>query len=96
VPKTPRRPVQPVPRFTLARKEADAALGISLNHLERRVQPELKVVISGQLVLIPIGELERCLQRHAHHLVDAESVRFGRAGLIVHGWARRGTSARRG
>lgn len=70
--KTPPRPVQPVPRFTLTRKEAAAALGISLNHFERRVQPELKVVISGQLVLIPIAELERWVQRHAHHLVDGE------------------------
>ena len=54
VPKTPPRPVQPVPRFTLTRKEAAASLGISLNHFERRVQPELKVVLSGQLVLIPV------------------------------------------
>jgi len=72
VPKTPPRSVQAVPRFTLTRKEAAAALGISLNHFERRVQPELKVVISGQLVLIPIAELERWVQRHAHHLVDGE------------------------
>ncbi|GEM_PF-6546164 len=79
MPKTPARPVQPVPRFTLTRKEAAASLGMSLNHFERRVQPELKVVLSGQLVLIPISELERWVQRHARLLVDAPPVRLVRA-----------------
>jgi hypothetical protein len=79
VPKTPPRPVQPVPRFTLTRKEAAAALGVSLNHFERRVQPELKLVISGQLLLVPVLELERWVQRHARYLVDAE-VRQLRSG----------------
>jgi hypothetical protein len=63
------RPVQPVPRYTLTRREAAASLGISLNHFERRVQPELKVVLSGQLVLIPVAELERWVGRNAHPLV---------------------------
>jgi hypothetical protein len=71
--------VQPVPRFTLTRKEAAASLGISLNHFERRVQPELKLVISGQLLLVPVPELERWVQRHARYLVDAE-VRQLRSG----------------
>lgn len=67
------RPVQPVPRYTLTRREAAASLGISLNHFERRVQPELKVVLSGQLVLIPVAELERWVQRNAHPLIDTRS-----------------------
>jgi excisionase family DNA binding protein len=74
VPKTPTRPIQPVPRYTLTRREAAAALGISLNHFERRVQPELKVVISGQLVLIPATELERWVQRNARHVVEPPSL----------------------
>jgi excisionase family DNA binding protein len=78
MPKTPARPVQPVPRYTLTRKEAAASLGISLNHFERRVQPELKVVLSGQLVLIPVTELERWVQRHARMLVE-QPVRVVRA-----------------
>jgi|GraSoiStandDraft_24_1057298.scaffolds.fasta_scaffold670745_2 excisionase family DNA binding protein len=65
------RPIQPVPRYTLTRREAAAALGISLNHFERKVQPELKVVTSGQLILIPVSELERWVQRHARFLVEA-------------------------
>ena len=43
---------------------------MSLNHFARHVQPELKVVPSGQLVLIPVSELERWVQRHARLLVE--------------------------
>ena len=65
-----KRPLEPVPRYTLTRKEAAASLGISLNHFERKVQPELKVVLSGQLILIPVAEIERWVQRHAQLLVE--------------------------
>ncbi len=65
MPRTSVRPNQPLPRYTLTRREAAAALSISLNHFERHVQPELKVVPSGQLILIPVSELERWVQRHA-------------------------------
>jgi hypothetical protein len=34
------------------------------------VQPELKVVLCGQLVLIPVAELERWIHRHARYLVE--------------------------
>jgi hypothetical protein len=71
MPKTPSRPVQPLPRYTLTRREAAASLGISLNHFERWVQPELKLVPSGQLLLVPMVELERWVQRRARLLVDA-------------------------
>jgi hypothetical protein len=54
MPRSRTRPSAPVPRYTLTRREAAASLGISINHFERRVQPELKVVISGQLILIPM------------------------------------------
>jgi hypothetical protein len=71
MPKAVARPLQPVPRYTLTRREAAAALGMSLNHFERRVQPELKIVASGQLILIPVSELERWVQRHARYMVEA-------------------------
>lgn len=64
------RPLQAVPRYTLTRREAAASLGVSLNHFERKVQPELKVVLSGQLILVPVGEIERWVQRHARQLYD--------------------------
>ena len=73
-PRGPARPLAPVPRYTLTRREAAASLGISLNHFERKVQPELKVVISGQLVLIPVAELERWVQRHAHQLTQVRGM----------------------
>jgi hypothetical protein len=70
MPRSRTRPLAPVPRYTLTRREAAASLGISINHFERRVQPELKVVISGQLILIPAAELERWVQRNARRLVE--------------------------
>jgi hypothetical protein len=65
------RPSLPLPRYTLTRREAAAALSMSLNHFERHVQPELKVVPSGQLILIPISELERWVHRHARFLIES-------------------------
>jgi len=38
------RPLQPVPRLLLSRKEAAAALGVSVDTFERRVQPRIKLV----------------------------------------------------
>ena len=70
MPRAKTRPLAPIPRYTLTRHEAAASLGISINHFERKVQPELKVVISGQLILIPVAELERWVQSHAHRLVE--------------------------
>ena len=70
MPRATKRPISPVPRLTLSRREAAAALGMSVNHFARHVQPELKVVTSGQLVLIPVNELERWVQRHARQLVE--------------------------
>ena len=77
-PRGPSRPLAPVPRYTLTRREAAASLGVSLNHFERKVQPELKVVISGQLVLIPVAELERWVRRHAHQLMEVPLDRRGK------------------
>jgi excisionase family DNA binding protein len=68
------RPLASVPRYTLTRREAAAALGISINHFERKVQPELKVVLSGQLILIPVAELERWVERHAHQLTQVRGM----------------------
>jgi hypothetical protein len=46
---------------------------VGINHFERKVQPDLKVVLCGQLVLIPLTELERWVQRNARHLVEVPS-----------------------
>ena len=80
MPRATPRPLQSVPRYAVTRAEAAASLGISLNHFERKVQPELKVVLSGQLVLVPAAELERWVQRNARRIVPrATGARLQRA-----------------
>jgi hypothetical protein len=54
-----RGPAAPVPRVALTRREAAAALGISLDSFERHVQPELGLIRRGRMRLIPVSELER-------------------------------------
>jgi excisionase family DNA binding protein len=48
-----------VPRIALTREEAAAALGCSLSHFARHIQPNLKVIRSGNVRLIPVAEIER-------------------------------------
>jgi hypothetical protein len=61
--RTPNESVQKrnpaVPRVTLTKREAAAALGISVDSFERHVQPDLRVVRRGRMRLIPLRELER-------------------------------------
>ena len=64
------RPVQEVPRLLLTRQEAAAALGMSVDTFERRVQPFIKLVPCGQLVLVPPRELERWIASNVRYLVD--------------------------
>jgi hypothetical protein len=70
VTRRPGRPVQPVPRYALTRQEAAASLGMSVDTFERRVQPFIKVVPCGQLVLVPPAEIERWIKANARYLVD--------------------------
>ena len=70
-----RRPVQEVQRYALRRDEAAAALGMSVDTFERRVQPFLKVILCGQLVLVPPTELERWVRENARVLVEAPRAR---------------------
>lgn len=60
-----------VPRMLLTRGEAAAALGMSLRHFQRHVQPYVRCVYSGQLRLYRPGELERW--------ADAAACRQGKA-----------------
>jgi hypothetical protein len=48
-------------RLALSRREAAAAIGVSLSHFQRHVQPHLRCIYSGQLRLYPVGEVERWL-----------------------------------
>ena len=45
--------------ITLKRREAAAALGVSLRHFERYIQPHLPCVYSGSLRLYRVADLQR-------------------------------------
>lgn len=60
-----------VPRVTLSRQEAADALGVSVDHFARHIQPELEVVRSGRLVLIPVSEIERWVAERAERVLAA-------------------------
>jgi hypothetical protein len=60
-----------VARLLLTRQEAAAALGMSLRHFQRHVQPFVRCVYSGQLRLYRPRDLERWVQN--------ETCREGRA-----------------
>jgi hypothetical protein len=62
---------EPVARMLLTRREAAAALGMSLRHFQRHVQPYLRCVYSGQLRLYRPRDLERW--------ADGEAARGDRA-----------------
>jgi hypothetical protein len=62
---TPKRPVEPVPRLSLTRAEAAAALGMGVTSFEQYVQPELRCVWRGSLRLFPVRELERWVDENA-------------------------------
>jgi hypothetical protein len=48
-----------VPRMLLSRREAATALGVSLRHFQRHVQPFVPCVYSGQLRLYRPADLQR-------------------------------------
>jgi hypothetical protein len=54
-----------LPRLALTKADAARALAVSVDHLERHVLPELRVIRSGRLVLVPLRELERWVDEHA-------------------------------
>jgi hypothetical protein len=64
-------PDRPVRRVLLTRKEAAGSMGMSLSTWERRVQPEVRVVVTGQLVLVAPSELERWAKEHSRAPVGA-------------------------
>jgi hypothetical protein len=59
MPRRASRPIETVPRYLLTRDEAAASLGMSVKTFRRRVQPFIKIVRQGQLVLISPREIER-------------------------------------
>lgn len=67
-PRGRRNPV--IPRLLFIREEAARALGMSLSHFQRHVQPELRCVRSGQLRLYRPRDLERWLESAVPRVVE--------------------------
>ena len=70
------RPASEVPRVALTLEESALALGVSLAHLRRHVLPELRVIRSGSVRLVPVAELANWAERAA--------TLAGAASLAVH------------
>jgi hypothetical protein len=64
-------PIAEAGRLTLSKAEAAEALGISVDHLQRHVLPELRIVRSSRLRLIPVAELERWIDENAARALEA-------------------------
>lgn len=62
---SPPAPRPPEGKLAVSVAEAAEALGMSVDHFRRRVMPDLRIVRSGRLRLVPISELEDWLQRNA-------------------------------
>jgi excisionase family DNA binding protein len=58
------------PRLALTKSEAADAIGMSVDSLERWVLADLRVVRRGRLVLIPVNELQRWLERNAGRVLE--------------------------
>lgn len=52
-------------RVLLTRRESAAALGMSLRHFQRHVQPSVRCVYSGQLRLFLLKDIEQWAEQHA-------------------------------
>jgi hypothetical protein len=61
--------VEPVERILYTREEAAAALGMSIDTFERKVQPFIRIVPCGALVQVPPEELRRWVRENARTLL---------------------------
>lgn len=57
----------------VTKAQAAEALSISIDSLERHVQPDLRVIRRGKLVLIPVAELERWANDNAERTLPSEA-----------------------
>jgi excisionase family DNA binding protein len=65
----PRRAVvAPFPRVALTLEEAAEAMGVSLSHLRRHILPDLRVIRSGSVRLVPVTELNAWAEREATYV----------------------------
>jgi hypothetical protein len=62
-----------VPRLLLSRAEAARSLGVCIDFFETHVQPELRLIRRGRLVLVPTAQLEAWVDRNAARTLEAVS-----------------------
>lgn len=55
----------------VTKTEAARMLSMSLTSFEKYALPDLKVVRRGNLVLVPVRELDRWAERHADYTLSA-------------------------
>lgn len=60
-----RAPAREIPTLALTKVEASASLSMSVDSFERYVLSDVRVIRRGRLVLVPVVELERWLERSA-------------------------------
>jgi excisionase family DNA binding protein len=60
------------PRLALTPEEAAASIGISRDSFDRHVLPEIRAVRRGRLVLVPVKELEKWVDRSASLALGAD------------------------
>lgn len=58
-------PLNASKRAAASRRDAASALGMSLRHVQRHVQPNVRCIYSGQLRLYPVAELERWMNEQS-------------------------------
>ena len=56
---------QHIPRVALRREEAAAAIGVSVDYFRDHVQAEIRLIRRGRLILVPLRELEKWVERNA-------------------------------
>jgi hypothetical protein len=54
----------------LTRAEAAATLAVSVDHFVRHIQPHLRIVLSGNLRLVPAREIERFVTERARFALE--------------------------
>lgn len=64
------RPIAEVERILYTRAEAANSLGMSVDTFERKVQPFIKVVPCGALVLVPPEELRRWARENSRYFLQ--------------------------
>lgn len=57
-------------KLALTKPEAAGALSMSVDSFERHVQPDLRLVRRGRLVLVPVNEIERWLRENAARTLE--------------------------